>query len=126
MKRIVLVDDSRTSRMFIRRCFEISCLQEIDFHEAADGAEALVLLQRVSDVDLLVTDLNMPNMDGEMLLKRVQEDQTLSAVPVVVITSAGNPAKEAELLAQGAFAVLNKPVSPATLNDKLGAIIQSP
>lgn len=124
MKRIVIVDDSRTSRMFIRRCFEICCLQETDFYEAADGAEALALLQRIIDVDLLVTDLNMPNMDGEMLLQTVKQDQALSRLPVVVITSAGNPAKEVELLAQGALAVFNKPVSPAALCDKLGAIIQ--
>jgi two-component system chemotaxis response regulator CheY len=110
--------------MFIRRCFEIICMNETDFHEAADGAEALALLKRIIDVDLLVTDLNMPNMDGEMLLKTVKEDQTLSGLPVVVITSAGNPAKEAELLALGALAVFNKPVSPATLSDKLGALIQ--
>jgi two-component system chemotaxis response regulator CheY len=124
MKRIVIVDDSRTSRMFIRRCFEITCLAETDFHEAADGVEAMALLKRVNNVDLLVTDLNMPNMDGEMLLKSVKDDEALSGLPVVVITSAGNPAKEAELLAQGALAVLNKPVSPATLSDKLGALFQ--
>ena len=110
--------------MFIRRCFEITCMDETDFHEAADGVEALALLQRIIDVDLLVTDLNMPNMDGEILLKTVKEDHLLAGLPVVVITSAGNPAKEAELLAQGALAVLNKPVSPATLSDKLGALIQ--
>ncbi len=124
MKRIVIVDDSRTSRMFIRRCFEITCLQETDFHEAADGLEALALLERISDIDLLVTDLNMPNMDGELLLKTVKQDQALAGLPVVVITSAGNPAKEAELLALGAIAVLNKPVSPATLNNELRDLIQ--
>ena len=124
MKRIVIVGDSRTSRMFIRRCFDIACMGETEFHEAADGAEAFTLLKRVNDVDLLVTDLNMPNMDGEELLKAVKQEQRFSELPVVVITSAGNPAKEAELLAQGALAVLNKPVSPATLNDKLGTLIQ--
>jgi len=110
--------------MFIRRCFEISCMDETDFHEAADGAEALVLLKRIAGVDLLVTDLNMPKMDGEILLKTVKEDHVLAGLPVVVITSAGNPAKETELLAQGALAVLNKPVSPATLSDKLGSYSQ--
>ena len=113
-----------TSRMFIRRCFEISCMDETDFHEAADGAEALVLLKRIAGVDLLVTDLNIPNMDGEILLKTVKEDHVLAGLPVVVITSAGNPAKETELLAQGALAVFNKPVFPATLSDKLGAVMR--
>ncbi len=124
MKRIVIVDDSRTSRMFIRRCFEIACMDETDFHEAADGVEALALLKKIPEIDLLVTDLNMPNMDGEELLKAVKLDQTFDGLPVVVITSAGNPAKETELLAHGALAVLNKPVSPAILSDKLGTIIQ--
>ncbi len=110
--------------MFIRRCFQITCIDETDFHEAADGVEALALLQRVTDIDLLVTDLNMPNMDGDILLKKVKDDPALSGLPVVVITSAGNPAKEAELLALGALAVFNKPVSPATLSNKLGALIQ--
>ncbi len=124
MKRIVIVDDSRTSRMFIRRCFEIACMDETDFHEAADGVEALALLKKIPEVDLLVTDLNMPNMDGEILLKTVKEDHVLAGLPVVVITSAGNPAKETELLAQGALMVFNKPVSPATLSDKLGAVMR--
>ena len=110
--------------MFIRRCFEIACMDETDFHEAADGVEALALLKKIPEIDLLVTDLNMPNMDGEELLKAVKLDQTFDRLPVVVITSAGNPAKETELLAHGALAVLNKPVSPAILSDKLGTIIQ--
>lgn len=123
MMRIIIADDSRTSRMFIRRCFEIAGWREADFYEAADGQEALALLRQNADVDLLVTDLNMPNMDGATLLKSVKEDRELSKVAVMVITSAGNPAKEAELSALGAFCVLNKPVSPAVLVEELGNIL---
>jgi two-component system chemotaxis response regulator CheY len=109
--------------MFIRRCFEIAGWSQADFYEAADGMEALALLRQNAAIDLLVTDLNMPNMDGATLLKTVKEDGGLSKVAVMVITSAGNQAKEAELSALGAFCVLNKPISPAVLVEELGALL---
>jgi len=119
MKKILITDDSSTSRMFIKRCFEISGWRDADFAEAADGQEALAILKDGGNVDLLVTDLNMPNMDGEELLETVKGDAGLAEIPVLVITSAGNPAKETELIKKGAFAILNKPISPANLIEKL-------
>jgi two-component system chemotaxis response regulator CheY len=124
MRRIVIADDSQTSRMIIRRCLEIIGFKDVEFHEAADGAEALTMLKNLGDVDLLVTDLNMPKMGGELLLKAVKEDAALAAMPVLVITSAGNPAKEAELVDNGAFGICNKPISPSILFQKLKIFIQ--
>ena len=124
MKQIILVDDSQTSRMVIKRCLEIIGLAEASFCEASNGAEALSKLQEMPNVDLLVTDLNMPVMDGEALLKELQGNPKLSTIPVLVITSAGNPAKETALQSLGAYAVLNKPVSPAALLSKLGSLLK--
>ena len=121
MKRIVIADDSFTARMFIRRCLEIVGFRETEFAEATNGKEALALLKEAS-TDLLVTDLNMPTMDGETLLKWVKANPRLNHLPVLIITSAGNPAKEAELLRIGAFAVLNKPVNPPMLSEALRAL----
>jgi len=67
MKRVVIADDSQTARMFIRRCLEIVGLAETEFVEADNGREALARIKE-APTDLLVTDLNMPLMDGEMLL----------------------------------------------------------
>lgn len=122
MKRIVIADDSATARMFIRRCLEIIGLGEATLVEAENGREALSLLKE-EDTDLLLTDLNMPVMDGATLLKWVKSSPRLHDIPVLVITSAGNPAKEQELTALGAFGVLNKPVSPAVLMDALHSLI---
>jgi two-component system chemotaxis response regulator CheY len=119
MNRIVIADDSATARMFIRRCLEIIGLGEAALVEAENGREALSLLKE-EDTDLLLTDLNMPVMDGATLLKWVK---SLHDLPVLVITSAGNPAKEQELKALGAFGVLNKPVSPAVLMDALQSLM---
>ena len=114
MKRIVIADDSGTARMFTRRCFEIAGFREAEFAEAENGLEALFKLREKS-TDLLVTDLTMPKMDGTELLKRVKTSPDLAAIPVLVISSAGNPAKEKELLEIGAVAIIAKPVSPAKL-----------
>lgn len=114
MKRIVVADDSQTARMFIRRCLEIIGLQDAEIVEAVNGKEALALVKE-KPTDLLVTDLNMPVMDGETLVKWVKANPRLSELPILVITSAGNPAKEAELAGLGVFGVLSKPVSPQNL-----------
>ncbi len=123
MKRIVIADDSATARMVIRRCLEIIGLGDAGMVEVPNGREALARLKE-EPTDLLVTDLNMPIMDGETLLKWVKGSPKLTHVPVVVITSAGNPAKEALLTELGAFAVLDKPISPATLLKKLEPLMQ--
>ena len=104
--------------MVIRRCLEIIGLGDAGMVEVPNGREALARLKE-EPTDLLVTDLNMPIMDGETLLKWVKGSPKLTHVPVVVITSAGNPAKEILLTELGAFAVLDKPISPATLLKKL-------
>jgi two-component system chemotaxis response regulator CheY len=123
VKRIVIADDSATARMVIRRCLEIIGLGDAGMVEVPNGREALARLKE-EPTDLLVTDLNMPIMDGETLLKWVKGSPKLTHVPVVVITSAGNPAKEALLTELGAFAVLDKPISPATLLKKLEPLMQ--
>ncbi|MGE4343099.1 MAG: response regulator [Geoalkalibacter sp.] len=127
MERIIIADDSETARMFIKRCLEIIGLRDAQFLEAANGRDALQLtkeqLAKGEPVDLLVSDLNMPVMDGVTLLKWVKTSPRLVQLPVLIITSAGNPAKEQELMEQGALAVLNKPVSPASLLKALDSMI---
>ncbi len=118
MKRIVIADDSATARMFIVRCLEIIGFDEATIVEAGHGKEALARIKE-APTDLVITDLNMPVMDGETLLKWLKANPRLNEVPVLVITSAGNPAKEQELLELGALAVLNKPISPPVLLEKL-------
>lgn len=118
MKRIIIADDSATARMFIKRCLEIIGLGDAEIVEAEHGKEALAAAKEKLP-DVLLTDLNMPVMDGETLLKWVKASPKLCELPVIVITSAGNPAKEAQLLQIGARQVLNKPVSPPVMMQAL-------
>lgn len=122
MKRIIIADDSATARMFIKRCLQIIGLGDAELIEAEHGKEALTAA-KAQDVDLILTDLNMPVMDGETLVKWVKASPKLCDVPIIVITSAGNPAKEAQLLELGVYRVLNKPVSPPVMMDALSAFI---
>lgn len=123
-KTILLVDDSATARMFVQRCLEISKKFEGAMYlEAANGVEAMqVLLDKSVHVDIVFSDLNMPKMDGEMLVKRMKANPRLNDVPVVVISSAGNPAKERQLLDMAVRAVVKKPVSPAGLASVLSKL----
>ena len=122
MDNILIADDSRTARLFIKKCLEIIGLEDVSLSEAANGAEALEMIKK-DEFDLLITDLNMPEMDGKELLHRVKASPKTTHIPVVVITSVANPAKEKELISLGALAVLTKPVTPADLMTKLEHLI---
>lgn len=123
MKRIIIADDSATARMFIKRCLEIIGLDEAEIVEVEHGKDALAAAKE-KPTDLLLTDLNMPVMDGETLVKWVKSSPKLCAMPIVVITSAGNPAKEARLKELGAYRVINKPVSPPVIMDALDEFLK--
>lgn len=120
--KIIIADDSSTARMFIRRCLQIIGLGDASYREAVDGKEALDFAKE-DPPDLLITDLNMPNLDGEALLKRVKASPKLCDLPVLVITSAGNSAREQVLTEMGAIGVLHKPVSPAVMVEALSDFI---
>ena len=114
IENVIIADDSSTARMIIKRCLEIGGCTASHFYEAANGEEALEIA-REKPIDLLVTDLNMPTMDGRTLLKYVKASPKLTTLPVLVISSASNEAVKEELLKLGAHAVVNKPVSPAII-----------
>ena len=70
-QRILIVDDSATSRMIVRRCFEIAGFKESAYLEAEDGLKAVSLLDK-KKVDLILTDLKMPKMDGQIFIKKLK------------------------------------------------------
>jgi len=112
IRSILIVDDSETARMIIRRCFEIAGFADRQFLGARNGKEAWEILSQGKEIDLVVTDLNMPVVDGQTFLSRLKSSAELSRIPVIVITSTSNQAKENELIRMGAAVVLTKPISP--------------
>jgi two-component system, chemotaxis family, chemotaxis protein CheY len=124
-ERILIVDDSLTARMMIRRCLEIAGFDSARFREAAHGREALALLKE-EVADLILTDLNMPEMDGRTLLLHLKSSPRLHAIPVLVISSITTDHEEEVLHARGAAAVIRKPLSPLVLREALQALASSP
>jgi CheY-like chemotaxis protein len=87
MKRVLVVDDSRSARMIFIRCLKIVGFSEAEFIEAGDGQEAIEAIESVGPVDLAIIDLNMPTMDGFTLLRRIKSDARCGHLPVVVASS---------------------------------------
>jgi CheY-like chemotaxis protein len=119
-KQVLIVDDSSTSRMIIQRCLEMASLGYDSFVQAENGMEALAILREHEAFGLILTDINMPKMDGQTFVKLVKNDAQTRAVPVVVISSIADGAFIDELLKLGVQAVIKKPVSPAKILEALG------
>ncbi len=118
-RRILIVDDSSTSRMITRRCFEIAASDSLTFHEACDGAQALSMLHE-HEVDLIVTDINMPKMDGMTFVWKVKMNPRLESTPILVLSSMKNERMQSGLVGLGIAGFIQKPISPAKLADLVG------
>jgi len=110
IRRILIVDDSVFARSMIRRKLEILKFKEVEFLEAGNGVEALDKLKS-QEFHLVFTDLNMPEMDGAQLLKRIKSSPKLMDIPVIIISSLNNSTKEQQLLSEHALKVFSKPLS---------------
>lgn len=117
---ILIVDDSSTSRMIIRRCFQIAGYDTAQFFFAENGLEAISVLQGQNSIDLVVTDLNMPKMDGENFIKKLKTAQNTGKLPVFVITSTADDTTEKELKDMGVLGIIKKPISPAKILEVIG------
>ncbi|MBL8992743.1 MAG: response regulator [Spirochaetia bacterium] len=120
MKTILIADDSSTARMVLGRCLEMAGLDGATFLQAPNGEEALALCEKV-EVDLIVTDLHMPKMDGEKLLCTLKASPKLKHIPVVLVTSALREDLARRLVEEGALSTLAKPVSPSRFREALSA-----
>lgn len=110
-KRILTVDDSRTVRDMVTFTLKKA---GFDVAEAEDGRAALAVLEG-SKFDLIITDLNMPNMDGISLIKSVRSGSVHRAVPILILTTESDSTKKADGKAAGATGWLVKPFSPEKL-----------
>ena len=122
---ILVVDDSKTVRSMISRTLELSGIPLGEFHQAADGNEALRILKD-HWIDLMFTDINMPGMGGVELVRRMESEGLLSLVPVVVVSTEGSRTRIRELEEKGIRRYIRKPFTPEQLKevveDVLGAI----
>ncbi len=120
--RILIVDDSPAMRAFVRRVVDLSGFDASQCLEAGNGREALQLLAS-EWVDAILTDINMPLMDGEELLSRLASDDLLRTVPAIVISTDGTEKRISRLLSLGARGYVSKPFSPEELRSELDRVL---
>jgi len=120
--RVLVVDDSPVMRAFVRRVLDISGLDVGAVFEASDGVEALHLLDR-EWVDVILTDINMPNMDGEEFVTRLTEREASARVPVIVISTDGTEARMERLRLLGVQGYLAKPFPPEALRNEVERVV---
>lgn len=118
--RFLIVDDFSTMRRIVRNLLKESGYADAD--EAEDGVAALQKL-RNGNFDFVVSDINMPNMNGFQLLGEIKKDDKLKHLPVLMVTAEAR--KEDIVLAaqQGASGYIVKPFTKATLEDKVNNIL---
>ena len=110
--KVLVVDDSPTMRQFI--VFALQRLPGLQIHEASNGVAALKLLS-TEKFDLLMTDINMPMMDGLKLVGLIRNDEHYKELPIVVITTEGSEISRARAIQAGANEYVTKPLQTARL-----------
>jgi two-component system chemotaxis response regulator CheY len=116
--RILIVDDSSMMRAMIKRVVKLTKVPVEEILEAGNGAQALTLLES-HDVQLLLTDINMPVMSGADLLRRVAGDERFRRLTRVIISTDGSEARREQAAELSVRCYLQKPFSPEVLRDVL-------
>ena len=105
--RCLVVEDSQVMRQLL--VFALQRVRELEVVEADDGVDALRKLTG-GRFDLIITDINMPIMDGLKLIKRIRSDESYRDVPIIVVTTEGSQEDRSRALALGANAYITKPI----------------
>jgi len=110
---VLIVDDSAVMRTFIRRVMTLSGFEVGECLEASDGEEALARLRLHPQIDVILTDINMPKMNGEQLLEQLRSDGMLGATKGRIL----------RMISLGADGYITKPFSPEALREELERIL---
>jgi two-component system chemotaxis response regulator CheY len=119
-KAVMIVDDSPTSRMIIQRCIEMSGIEVESFLFAENGIDALTMIDESPQTDLIVSDINMPKMDGQTFIRLIRNKPETAGIPIIVTSSIADGSIESELNKIGITAFIKKPVSPEKILNAMG------
>jgi two-component system chemotaxis response regulator CheY len=121
--KFLVVDDFSTMRRIIRNLLKELGFVNVD--EAEDGAIALQRLRNGSGVDFVISDWNMPNLDGLALLQAIRSDPALKTLPVLMVTAEAKKENIIMAAQAGASGYVVKPFTAATLDEKLNKVFQN-
>ena len=118
--QVLLVDDSRLARRHIRRVLENMGFEDIT--EAENGVEGIEML-RDREFDLIVTDYNMPEMDGKEFIQYVREESSQAGVPIMMVTSISDESRLAGVQQVGVSAICDKPFEPSNIRNVISSLL---
>ncbi|RPI77997.1 MAG: response regulator [Desulfobacteraceae bacterium] len=119
---VLVVDDSLAMRAVIKKTVKASGFKVGQFFDALNGKEALVIL-RQEWLDLVLTDYNMPDMNGLQLIQEMKKDEILKVIPVVMVTTEASQQRVEEFMRSGAADYIKKPFTPEEIKNKLNRIM---
>jgi two-component system chemotaxis response regulator CheY len=122
--RALIVDDSSVMRKIVERCLRQAGLDLAPIHEASNGVEALALLNE-HQFDLILSDINMPVMDGLEFVRNAQQIESAKNTPIVMITTEGGEKHVVEALSLGAKGYIRKPFTPDQVKEHVVPVLRS-
>jgi len=120
---ILVTDDSETMRAVIKKTVSMSGVPVGEFHEAGNGIEALAVLENTW-IDVILSDINMPEMGGMELLKKISEDEDLRKIPLIFITTEASDARQEEAKKLGVAGYVKKPFQPEAIKAILYEVLE--
>jgi two-component system chemotaxis response regulator CheY len=121
--RTLIVDDSSVMRKIVARALQQGGVSIGEILEAGNGAEALEILRR-QRVDLVLSDINMPVMDGLEFVRQLQQVENARGIPVVMITTEGSESHVMQAISCGARGYIRKPFTPDQMKQHVLPLLQ--
>jgi two-component system, chemotaxis family, chemotaxis protein CheY len=115
---VLIVDDSPAMRSFVKRVLELSGFEMGTCYQAGNGQEALDLLGH-EWVDIILTDINMPVMNGEEFVQKLTAHESFHSIPVLVVSTDRTEDRVRQMIALGAQGYVKKPFQPEELREEL-------
>lgn len=119
--KLLVVDDSSTMRRIIKNTLQR--LGYEDIFEAENGIEAWDILDKNNDMGVLITDWNMPEMNGLELVKKTRADSRFADIPIIMITTEGGKVEVITAIKAGVNNYIVKPFTPQVLKEKLEVVL---
>ena len=122
--RVLIVDDSTVMRKIVERALRQAGLDPLVVHEAGSGSEGLDVL-RAKKVDLILSDINMPSMDGLEFLRQLRAQDLATGVPVVMITTESSEEHVKQAILSGAQGYIRKPFTAEQVKERVLPLVHA-
>ncbi|MBD3267894.1 response regulator [bacterium] len=120
--KILIVDDSRTVHGFIEKTLEMAGIEFDELQHAYNGRDGLNMLEQ-HPIDLIFSDIHMPEMDGIEMIERIKQNPSYSSIPIIMISTEGSRVRIDRLNEMGISAFLRKPFTPEQLNHLVESVM---